>query len=202
MNGKQIELLTAIEKEHMMSECAKMSTPLYDFISYVDDVDSMVAPLAVRDFMLSLSSPSPVCSYIHVNSSVNRLIDALRAGINLKDNPEHWKNLREHIPVIYSLVDNSAVTAIPQPLVNLVVELWNRAERTFSVVLPHVEDTAVIEKEELSYFPSLPKVRNRGSYTADVSKSLKITKSCKKTYTGHPTLLPGIFTVYCQHGKL
>jgi hypothetical protein len=201
MKGKRIELLTANEKGTMMSECAKTSTPLYDFISYVDN-ESMVAPLTVQDLLLSLSSASPVCSYMHVNPYVRRLMDALKAGVNLKDDPEHWKNLREHIPVMYGLVDNSSVTAIPHSLVNLILELWNRAERTFSGVLPHVEEAAVIEEEELSFFPSLPKIRSRGSYTADISKTLKVANSCKKNYTGHPTLLPGIFTVYCRHGKL
>lgn len=53
---------------------------------------------------------------------------------------------------------------------------------------------------ELSYFPCLPKVRVRGLYKID-SQSRRAV-GCTKQSGGHPTLLPGIFTVYCPHGEL
>ena len=28
----------------------------------------------------------------------------------------------------------------------------------------------------------------------------KSDNSCQKKYKGHPSLLPGVFTVYCPHG--
>ena len=51
---------------------------------------------------------------------------------------------------------------------------------------------------ELAYFPCLPKIRDRGFY--DIDSSSKAV-GCTKQSSGHPTLLPGIFTVYCPHGK-
>ena len=53
---------------------------------------------------------------------------------------------------------------------------------------------------ELSYFPCLPKVRVRRLYKVD-SHSRR-TAGCTKQSSGHPTLLPGIFTIYCPHGEL
>jgi hypothetical protein len=52
--------------------------------------------------------------------------------------------------------------------------------------------------KELAYFPSLPKVGVRGVYKVDSRKAV----GCTKRSGGHPTLLPGIFTLYCPHGEL
>jgi hypothetical protein len=40
--------------------------------------------------------------------------------------------------------------------------------------------------------------RPRGQYGMDEKKS---DNSCQKKYKGHPSLLPGVFTVYCPHGN-
>lgn len=53
--------------------------------------------------------------------------------------------------------------------------------------------------EELAYFPSLPKVRARGTFEADQHNN-KVIK-CTKQSSGHPSLLPGIFTLFCPHGE-
>ena len=52
----------------------------------------------------------------------------------------------------------------------------------------------------LRYFPSLPELRAPARYEADLQILAKETDSCRKLSYGHPTLSPGIFTVYCQHG--
>ena len=59
------------------------------------------------------------------------------------------------------------------------------------------EETIEEHTEELSYVPQLTLCRNRGQYEADRVKSSRI---CAKYSTGHQTLLPGIFTLYCEHG--
>lgn len=51
----------------------------------------------------------------------------------------------------------------------------------------------------LSYFPGLPKHRDRGNYKQDQTKT---AGRCNKEYRGHPSLLPGVFTVFCQHGTV
>ena len=53
----------------------------------------------------------------------------------------------------------------------------------------------------LSYFPCLPELRASPIYEADSVQSKKEDPdACRKTSYGHPTLSPGIFTLYCQHG--
>ena len=50
----------------------------------------------------------------------------------------------------------------------------------------------------MAFFPQLPVIRSRGSYRADRVRKEKI---CTKHTTGHPSLLPGVFVMFCQHGK-
>ena len=49
----------------------------------------------------------------------------------------------------------------------------------------------------LCYFPSLPRVRIRRCFEADTDRK---TVVCTKKSSGHPSLLPGIFTIFCPHG--
>ena len=53
------------------------------------------------------------------------------------------------------------------------------------------------ELKSLCFFPKLLRVRVRRCYDADSDRKVVI---CTKRSTGHPTLTPGIFTMYCPHG--
>ena len=58
--------------------------------------------------------------------------------------------------------------------------------------------TSLVDGEEtLCFFPSLPRIRNRRHYEADVDTKVHL---CTKKYTTHPSLTPGIFTLFCPHG--
>ena len=47
------------------------------------------------------------------------------------------------------------------------------------------------------FFPNLPILRGRGVYQAYSTKNAAV---CSKATSRHPTLLPGLFTLFCQHG--
>ena len=38
------------------------------------------------------------------------------------------------------------------------------------------------------------------TYFADRRRTQMASDACRKYFTGHPTLTPGVFTVFCQHG--
>ena len=52
----------------------------------------------------------------------------------------------------------------------------------------------------MAYYPSLPVVRDRGVCVAD-RICTELGKRKKRRFW-HPSLLPGIFTVFCPHGTL
>ena len=56
--------------------------------------------------------------------------------------------------------------------------------------------------KKLSFFPKLPIVRGTPVYAADHTNSCRTpddADSCRKYSSSHPTLSPGIFTLYCPH---
>ena len=56
--------------------------------------------------------------------------------------------------------------------------------------------------KELSFFPQLKIYRERGNYICEhSSSSIRNFEICNKKSSRHPTLLPGIFTIFCEHGK-
>ena len=55
------------------------------------------------------------------------------------------------------------------------------------------------ELKNLCFFPSLPQVHIQRHYEADAER--KTTNCTKKSY-GHPSLSPGVFTIFCPHGLL
>ena len=55
------------------------------------------------------------------------------------------------------------------------------------------------ELQSLCFFPTLPRVRSRRFYEADTDRKASIYT---KKNSGHPSLLPGVFTLFCHHGML
>ena len=55
--------------------------------------------------------------------------------------------------------------------------------------------------DPLSFSPSLPLCIGKATYRADLLlKKPAPSDFCRKDFNGHPSLLPGIFTVFCHHG--
>ena len=64
---------------------------------------------------------------------------------------------------------------------------------------PH-QATTFHQPTNLCYFPNLPQYRGRGKYAADRQKTSHPGDSCRKASYSHPSLSPGIFTLFCPHG--
>ena len=82
----------------------------------------------------------------------------------------------------------------------LIEELWKKSNAPFTTQDSGEVYTANSSIDsDLYYFPALPKVRSRCSYVADKKSNDNI---CTKRTSKHRALLPGIFTLFCQHGML
>ena len=111
------------------------------------------------------------------------------------------KCLQEEIPVLFELIRSPGYYP-KDVLSSFLNELLNRANSPF----PNHDDRKgcattknadVINDNNLAYFPQLPKVRHRGYYRTDKNTSGPV---CKQR-SAHPSLLPGVFTLFCQHGN-
>ena len=52
-----------------------------------------------------------------------------------------------------------------------------------------------------SFWPSLEQVRRQGWYTLDAEGESKYRQNCHKMSKGNQTLMPDVFTMFCEHGK-
>ena len=149
-------------------------------------------------FISTLSSPSPVCALVHPSERVSSLISVMSSSDITKD-LVHLKVLQEEIPVVFQLL--RSLGYYPRDiLAPLLSALSKIAFATFSSVSEERPDAIPKDddnKADLACFPVLPQVRSRGIYQADKKPSGAI---CNKHRSKHPSLLPGIFTIFCQHG--
>ena len=108
--------------------------------------------------------------------------------------------LQRTVPVLFDLL--LSVESYPHKLMSSVLqEMMKKSSAPFKnddqSEIPVETDEDMCMYKSLSYFPNLPRVRVRRSYEAD--KNIK-ERICTKKGSGHPSLLPGIFTIFCQHG--
>ena len=153
------------------------------------------------EFIRCLSSTSPVCALMHPSDRLSALIQAMCKG-DISRNATLMKTLQEEIPVLFKLI--SSLTTYPCKVLSpLLKVMFDKSIAPFAISshaasLDCEEVIASGQHDNLSYFPSQTKRRIRGHYQADQKKSGPI---CTKHASQHPSLLPGIFTLFCQHGK-
>lgn len=155
-------------------------------------------------FIQSLASTSPVCTLIHTTDELESLLRKMQCeNFDVTRNPECMKLLQHHTPVLFNLLKR--LEKYPHALLAPILHtLLKKVEAPFvgQPVSPGCDETPTSEPgtelNHLSFFPKLPPVRGRNDYAADGNKD---TKACNKYSHGHPSLLPGVFTVFCQHGE-
>ena len=152
-----------------------------------------------RDLLQALSSTSPVCALVPPTEEVHAILKEMQSSSLIKADIRKMAVLQKEIPVLFKLIEDLThyPSAALQPVLGRLMEL---SLAPFAQKLPELSDLVTDDNctnNGLSYFPKLPMVRMRKLYTADGSKP----SICVKKSSRHPTLLPGIFTIYCQHGE-
>lgn len=151
--------------------------------------------------MKSLASTSPVCALLHPSDSVAKLVSSMKEKDITKD-AILMQELQQEMPIIFALI--RSVAYYPQKLlIPLLEEMWTKAKAPFNLEDDTSDDASIGSHcgefiDDLSYFPGLPKIRSRAVYVADKKSNDTI---CTKRSSRHPALLPGIFTLFCEHGK-
>ena len=137
---------------------------------------------------------------MHLSDRLSALIQAMCKG-DISRNATLMKTLQEEIPVLFKLI--SSLTNYPCKVLSPLLKLmFDKAIAPFAISSHAAsldsEEVASGQHDNLSYFLSQTKRRIRGHYQADQRKSGPI---CTKHASQHPSLLPGIFTLFFQHGK-
>lgn len=149
-----------------------------------------------------MASSSPLSSLVLPDDETKDLLECIKTH-NIKRNPIKLSNLQRKAPFLFHLIRLVAHphTSLPLEFHPWLDELWARA----SLVIPaeHTSEGSASTTEcdfikSLSFFPSLTKWRERGSYNADKAT---VRYTCRKLGKQHKNLLPGVITMHCRHGK-
>lgn len=187
---------------------------LADFLESVCPVKKRkeyVLPKPHAQFIFELSRNGPVCGLVQIAGD-KRAMDLLIAiyrdtegnyDITDSTNSKDLTYLQETAPVLTQWM--TLVHAQGQWDQNC-RELLRLIVRNIAVSVSNLPDTHNdLEPEapnKLCCYPNLPKLRASLRYAADVGRSKNDPKetNCRKESYGHPTLSPGIFTIFCPHG--
>ncbi|CAG2216031.1 unnamed protein product [Mytilus edulis] len=146
-------------------------------------------PEEYRDFIRMLSCNSPVCAAIPYGQldNIKYIID----NKNFRKNLQIMKSIQGAVPVLFNLI--CAVPDLPQFIRDILSAVVDIITKTF--ILDEHKTSSNVTQDALAYFPNLQKIRCRGLYAMDKKGDEKV---CTKKGS-HPSLLPGIFTVFCPH---
>ena len=193
-----LDLMSLLE-QHFPCYCSivNASAVHYDLIKDIHTCDKCWSEL-----ICSISSASAAHGILHPSSRSSQLISIMQSK-DISNDPENMKCLQEEVPVLFELIQSLGYYPkdVLSPFLN---ELLNKANNPFSYHDMKGRSTMiqksadVIDNNDLAYFSKLPKVRNRRHYKIDKSTS---GPACKKRRSAHPSLLPGVFTLFCQHGN-
>ena len=185
------------------------ASPLADLLERLwQETRKCTSPQVYREFFCELSKSTPVCGMLQAagNQDALQIVNAIATGsfdVANSANHRQLSILQEHVPILCSFLvkclwdeDNhlpSDVCRIPHLLAELMVAPFTVP--TSGIYPPPQPDSP------LSFFPNLPQLYGDALYAADIANQASTdSNSCRKNAYGHPTLSPGVFTIFCIHG--
>ncbi|XP_065052628.1 uncharacterized protein LOC135681910 isoform X2 [Rhopilema esculentum] len=195
---RQLELEERLELDRLLDENHKV---LYNLLVYFEQLYGGALHIHEEIWVLfrCISSVSPVSSYFPCSETLKSLLEKLDEGMVIRENPEAFMQLQKCAPVIFAVLKVLPPVSVPSRLMQLFKELSARAWSCFSTAQHTLGPVAGnVGNSDLSFFPSWPKLCERGVYVKD-HRQPSSAENCTKLYKGHPNLLPGIFTIYCEH---
>eukprot|EP00794_Sanderia_malayensis_P008570 gene8570-9483_t len=223
---RKAKRLTGEEMEELMSILKTDCLEVHDLLSYIQacciPIDHQYAresektkletvpftcPRVWMPFVEALGVATPVCGLIHQDEVLLTALENL-VKANGAVSAEILGIVRTKFPVLHDIVSTFEKFQCPialLPVLKILVEKSKKPFQDYNNVDAADDDLLLSEGEDpenliYSHWPCLRQNRRRGKYSVDKKGSKKDTMSCHKTSKGHPTLLPGVFTMFCKHG--
>lgn len=158
-------------------------------------------PKPILDLLGCFAHISPVCSYYPPSDELHINIRSLRLSeTKIGDNVESMMFIQNAAPIIFNALATINCSKLPDEWFELFSLLHKKAVGTFKNDPHNLPPAATAEiNNSLAYFPNWPIQCSRGSYRLDKA-NVKAAEVCKKKKTSKHSLMPGLFTVYCEHG--
>eukprot|EP00794_Sanderia_malayensis_P013592 gene13592-15000_t len=153
-------------------------------------------------FIEALGTSTPVCGVIHQDADLLHSLEELIASNSVTS--AQLKTFKSSMPILHDLIVSHADFQFPKSLIPVLKLMIERSKNPFkNAPLTSVSGLLLTKDRELRYshWPKLYQVRERGVYEMDVKSASRSSHSCNKKSTGHPTLLPGIFTMFVNTNR-
>ncbi|XP_028409484.1 uncharacterized protein LOC114532096 [Dendronephthya gigantea] len=156
-------------------------------------------PIGISKFIKDISCNTPICAILPLDEELRRVCDKIKRSVPVKEFPSDMELLQRKCPALFGIFSSLSDSFAPAEFIPLLTDLLNIADNAFKDREAPQDDSVVNPSSLLANFPSLKPVRGRGTYAADKGKQT-FENPCTKKSGRHPTLLPGIFLIFCQHG--
>ena len=175
----------------------------------VDESQTRICPAPYREFLSEIARCTPACGLLQLGDEAEEVTDILRnvasKSIDVQSSVCHQKlsTLLTNAPVITNFICKCPKISghLPDDVCAIISHVLDVVAGTYADCSTHPASSyAVPSTNHLSHFPSLPVIRGTGRYSADQHTRTADEHNCRKVSYGHPTLTPGIFTLYCTHG--
>lgn len=171
-------------------------------LNWLDNVEAAEIQPGILTLLAALSCNSPVCAILHPETELLSVIDDLMTTVaDTMSSPDKAAILQTKCPVLFGAMSVLQETSpLPDPWKRLLGDIVTKACAPFnSAPVPFHPCDSGGEVDVLSCFPSFPLRRKRATFATDTRRTNEI--NCTKHSRGHPSLLPGIFTIFCPHGR-
>ncbi|XP_072021477.1 uncharacterized protein [Amphiura filiformis] len=209
--SKPVTPLTPDEYQELVNGLQHLGlTSLVNLLAQQNNGDSRIAPSSLASFLKDLARNGPASSLLQGVSSetVEKLKDLLARNVPIFQS-EWYSSLffvQREFPVIFKLLSKTHVNGyVPTTIQRLLTDVLNTSTKVFMQSSSRTYSSPTAEElfQNTGFFPALPKLHRKATYTIDKAGqdwTCRTQTECRKYAKGHPTLSPGIFTIFCPHG--
>jgi len=195
--------LTEFDVHEMKLKLREQCLPLFHFIAWCEnEYESRdYFPPSLVTFIKCIASISPVTSYFPiVDDNFRQVFQELKAGLQIRKHAAKLSQLQKVAPVICTLIADLPSGALPDPLLGVLDALEEKTTWLVEIQPHNLTSYGDSTDDKMtSFLPNWPLLNIRGTYKKDLEKRKERKNDCRKDYRGHPSLMPGIFTLYCPH---
>ena len=158
-----------------------------------------------RSLLIPFCSGSPLCGSFQIYRYPDvqeAILDVIEGQVNLRDSTssEHFTNIKRHAPILAkSMLDNTTDGKLDKHPGRVIKFLLHHINELFDKYdIPANNKYGQPCSNPYEFFPGFPVTLGKAYYAMDKEPVSK-DAYCRKLTGAHPTLSPGIFTVFCRH---
>jgi hypothetical protein len=130
------------------------------------------------------------------------IVDVINGDVDIRDSSQadHFNCIKRHAPMLAdAIVKNMDYDKLNPYVAELIKYILVSIMDLFAnTAIPTEEHYGAPCNSPYDFFPRFPPILGKAHYVAD--KNINLDSYCRKHSSSHPTLSPGIFTVFCRHG--